>query len=479
MRLRPLIKDIVNDVDAYPNIKINDISTNSSTIKKGSLFFAIKGSNHDGHDYINDAIQNKVSAIIATKELKNLPVPLIKVNDTRTVLSKIASKFYNNPSKKLKIIGVTGTNGKTTTSSLIKSIFDNAGIDAAQLGTNGLISKYNFYNSSLTTPDPIYLNKLISMLVEKRVSYLIMEVSSHSIDQHRVTDIEFDTAIFTNLSQDHLDYHKTINNYFNTKLKLFKMIKENKKCIINYDDKYGKMIDKKIKKETVKSSINLKVDFYYKSLKCDLNGINGIISYRDENIPISSDMVGEFNAENILLAVSACKINGLDTESIINGINNCVKPAGRMEIFKKNNKKIIIDYAHTPDAYEKILSSIKNLNKGKINILFGCGGNRDKTKRAVMGSIADKYSDYLWITPDNPRFENIDIINNQIIYGIKSNHYKSYNDREKGLKDALSSLKNDDILVVLGKGREDYQLIENEKIFHSDYEIIMEYINEN
>ena len=479
MRLRPLIKDIVNDVDAYPNIKINDISTNSSTIKKGSLFFAIKGSNHDGHDYINDAIQNKVSAIIATKELKNLPVPLIKVNDTRTVLSKIASKFYNNPSKKLKIIGVTWTNEKTTTSSLIKSIFDNAGIDAAQLGTNGLISKYNFYNSSLTTPDPIYLNKLISMLVEKRVSYLIMEVSSHSIDQHRVTDIEFDTAIFTNLSQDHLDYHKTINNYFNTKLKLFKMIKENKKCIINYDDKYGKMIDKKIKKETVKSSINLKVDFYYKSLKCDLNGINGIISYRDENIPISSDMVGEFNAENILLAVSACKINGLDTESIINGINNCVKPAGRMEIFKKNNKKIIIDYAHTPDAYEKILSSIKNLNKGKINILFGCGGNRDKTKRAVMGSIADKYSDYLWITPDNPRFENIDMINNQIIYGIKSNHYKSYNDREKGLKDALSSLKNDDILVVLGKGREDYQLIENEKIFHSDYEIIMEYINEN
>ena len=395
------------------------------------------------------------------------------------MLSKVASKFYKNPSKKLKIIGVTGTNGKTTTSSLIKSIFDTAGIDAAQLGTNGLISKYNFYNNSLTTPDPIYLNKLISMLVGKKVSYLIMEVSSHSIDQHRVTDIEFDTAIFTNLSQDHLDYHKTINNYFNTKLKLFKMIKEDKKCIINYDNKYGKLIDKKIKKETIKSSINLKVDFHFESLKCDMNGIAGTISHDNENIPIKSDMIGEFNAENILLAVSACKINGLDKESIVNGINNCVKPAGRMEIFKKNNIKIIIDYAHTPDAYDKVLRSIKKLNKGKINILFGCGGNRDKTKRAAMGSIADKYSDYLWITPDNPRFENIDIINNQIIYGIKSNHYSSYDNREKGLRDALSTLKNDDILVVLGKGREDYQLIENEKIFHSDYEIIMEYINEN
>ena len=479
MRLRPLIKDIVNDVEAYPNVKINDISTDSCSIKKGSLFFAIKGSHHDGHDYINDAIKNNVSAIIANKELKNLSVPLIKVKDTRRVLSKIASKFYKNPSKKLKIIGVTGTNGKTTTSSLIKSIFDSADIDAAQLGTNGLISKCNFYNSSLTTPDPIYLNKLISMLVEKKVSYLIMEVSSHSIDQHRVTDIEFDTAIFTNLSQDHLDYHKTIDNYFNTKLKLFKMIKDNRKCVINYDNQYGKIIDKKIKKETIKSSINLKVDFHYKSLKCDLNGIKGIISHRNENIPISSEMIGEFNAENILLAVSACKIIGLDTESIVEGINNCVTPAGRMEIFKKNNIKIIIDYAHTPDAYEKVLSSIKNLNKGKINILFGCGGNRDKTKRAAMGSIADKYSDYLWITPDNPRLEDIEKINNQIIFGIKSNHFKSYNDREKGLKDALNTLKNDDILVVLGKGRENYQLIENKKIFHSDYEIIMEYINEN
>ena len=161
MRLRSLIKDIVNDVDIYPNVKINDISTNSRAIKKGNLFFAIKGSNHDGHKYINDAIKNKVSAIIANKTLKNLPVPLIKVNNTRRALSKIASKFYKNPSNKLKIIGVTGTNGKTTTSSLIKSIFDSAGIDAAQLGTNGLISKYNFYNSSLTTPDPVYLNKLM------------------------------------------------------------------------------------------------------------------------------------------------------------------------------------------------------------------------------------------------------------------------------------------------------------------------------
>ena len=479
MRLRPLIEDIVNDVNLYPNVEINNISTNSRAIKEGSLFFAIKGSNHDGHEYISDAIKNKVSAIIANKTLKNLPVPLIKVKDTRRVLSKIASKFYKSPSKKLKIIGVTGTNGKTTTSSLIKSIFDSAGIDAAQLGTNGLISKYNFYNSSLTTPDPIYLNELISMLVEKKVSYLIMEVSSHSIDQHRVTDIEFDTAIFTNLSQDHLDYHRTISNYFNTKLNLFKMIKEKRKCIVNYDNKYGKMIDKKIKKETVKSSINLKVDFYYKSLTCDMNGINGIISHDNENIPISSDLVGEFNAENILLAVSACKIIGLDAESITKGVKNCVKPSGRMEIFKKDDIKIIIDYAHTPDAYEKVLSSIKNLNKGKINILFGCGGNRDETKRATMGAIADKYSDYLWITPDNPRLEDIDKINNQIINGIKSNHYSSYKDRAKGLKDALGTLKNDDILIVLGKGRENYQLIKNERIFHSDYEIIMEYINEN
>ena len=190
-------------------------------------------------------------------------------------------------------------------------------------------------------------------------------------------------------------------------------------------------------------------------------------------------MVGEFNAENILLAVSACKIIGLDAEYITKGIKNCVKPSGRMEIFKKDDIKIIIDYAHTPDAYEKVLSSIKNLNKGKINILFGCGGNRDETKRATMGAIADKYSDYLWITPDNPRLEDIDKINNQIINGIKSNHYSSYKDRGKGLKDALGTLKNDDILIVLGKGRENYQLIKNERIFHSDYEIIMEYINEN
>ena len=480
MKLNSLIKDIVQDKNDLSDININKICTNSKDAKKGSLFVAINGTINDGHDFINEAIENGASAVISNgKNVGNSSVPNIKVSNPRLAASRVSAEFYSYPSKELKIIGITGTNGKTSTASLVYSILKSANYKVAQIGTLGLIADGFIKNKTLTTPDPITLHKILRDLSDNNFSHVVMEVSSHALDQSRVADIDFDISVFTNLSSEHLDYHNDMETYFRAKSKLFRMMPITSTSIINVDDEYGVRIKNESSAPVISISSKNKSDIFYKKINYSLSGINGLIRGGNEEISFNSRLIGEFNAENIISAASVGIALNIGLKNIENGINSVKVIDGRMEIFKTtDNKNIVVDYAHTPDSYTKVLSTIKKLigKEKNIYVLFGCGGDRDKSKRNEMGKIAANFAEKLWITPDNPRFENIDNINFEITKELNDDKYEIFNDREVGLKKAISKMKRDDTLVVLGKGREDYQDVEGKKVEYSDIEIIKKYL---
>ena len=480
MKLNSLVKHIVHDKKDLSNINIHKICTNSKNVEKGSLFVAINGEEHDGHNYINEAIKNGAAAVISNgKDIGKLPVPNLRVSNTRLAASKVAAEFYNYPSKELKIIGITGTNGKTTTASLIYSILKQSNFKAAQLGTLGVIADGFDKNKTLTTPDPITLHKILRDLSNNSFTHVVMEVSSHALDQFRVADIDFDISIFTNLSKEHLDYHNDMETYFKTKSRLFRMMPITGTSIIHTDKDYGIKMKLESSAPVVSISMNDTGDIYYKDINYSLSGINGFIKAGNKKIVFNSSLVGEFNAENILSAVSAGITLNISPNIIERAIEETDLIEGRMEIFKtKDEKSIVVDYAHTPDSYFKVLSTLKKLhrNKNKMHVLFGCGGNRDSAKRSEMGKIAAEFADKIWITPDNPRFENIEKINSEITKGIDKNKYDVFVNRQDGLEAAIKNIGSGDMLVVLGKGRENYQDINGTKIKYSDIEIIEKYL---
>ena len=475
--LRELSENFVENISDVPDLKISGVNIDSTKIKPGDLFIAISGSKYDGHDFIPEAIKNGAKAIITNgRSFPNLRVPQLKVKNPRKVASIVAASFYQNPSRNLKMIGITGTNGKTTVCSILSKILECAGYNIAQLGTLGLKSKLINLPKTLTTPDAISLQKTLSFLKKNKYSHVIMEVSSHGIDQHRTDCIDFDFAVFTNLTPEHLDYHKSMESYFRTKAQLFKHLKNDAVAIINDDDQYGKRLKSEIKCQKTCFSMKDKNQIHYKSLSMSLDGISGKIKVGNHNYMIQSKLIGAFNAENILSALAVAHSLGIRKDIIEKGIKLCSSIDGRMEIFnQKNGSKVIVDYAHTPDAYQKVLSTIKNLSSinSRLLLVFGAGGERDKTKRSKMAKIAEMYSDYCFITPDNPRNENPKQISKDIIKGFKGSNYLLFDNREEGLKSALNKSEENDIIVVLGKGREEYQEIANEKIFYSDIDIII------
>ena len=477
--LNEILKNLEINEPEIPKIQIDGLSFNSKKVKKGDLFIAIKGQKQDGNAFIDEAVKFGAAAVITDNSEINLnEVPVLRVQNCRIALSKIAAEYFDNPSKKLTIIGITGTNGKTTTAFLVKSVLENANLKVATLGTLGLIAKGQQHINTLTTPDPITLNKILNDLYLEGFSHIVMEVSSHAIDQYRIKDINFKIACFTNITPEHLDYHGTFENYKNTKAKLFQLLRKGSKAIINIDDDFGEQLIRSLPIESFSFSRKHKIGTYYKNIEFSTQGISGTISSLNEKIKIQSKLIGDFNSENILAAVAITSALNVKAKAIENGIKECPNIPGRMESFPlKNNRIAILDYAHTPDSYKKVMITLKQIiaENGHIYVVFGAGGNRDKNKRPKMARALEDYARHCFITPDNPRFEKQNIINDQIVKGFKENKYSIYNDRREGIKAAINISKKNDVIAVLGKGRETYQEVNGEKLFHSDLDIIREF----
>ena len=476
--LDQLVKGIIPE-NEVPAIPIHGITAHSAQVNPGHLYIAIHGTNLDGHDFIPQAIDNGAAAIITNgRDVGQLPVPQIKVANPRRAASFTAAEYYGHPSKEMTVIGITGTNGKTTTTGLVSAMLKAAGEKVAQIGTLGTVAEGYPQEKTLTTPDPIALHKVLFDLHQDGFTHIVMEASSHAIDQSRVADVDFNYTVFTNLSPEHLDYHGTMADYFQAKLKLFTALPPTATAIVNIETEYGQAISDNCTVPVVATALAKAGDVFFKDYQISLTGIHGTIQAGEIAYPVDSSLIGKFNLENILCATATGNAMGLTQEAIKNGLKQCTSIPGRMESFAlRSGATALIDYAHTPDAYDKVLSTIKDMvvEPGVLHIVFGCGGDRDKTKRAQMAASAERFGYYCYVTPDNPRKEELTEITADIVSGFCANEYAVFDKRGAGLRQALERAAENDVVVVLGKGGEDYQEINGKKIPYSDLEIINEY----
>ena len=470
------------------DLEISSIECDYRTVKEGSLFVAIKGFEADGHDFINKAIENGAKAIIFEegadyKEfINNKQITFIMAPNTRLALSLCSCNFYDNPSKKMKVIGITGTKGKTTTSFMIKEILEKQGKKVGLIGTIAIyIGDNKVKNSERTTPESNKLQEILDKMYKLGVEVVVMEVSSQSLKLDRVAGMEFYAGVFTNLSEDHIskNEHKDMEEYFASKIKLFDMCKY---AYVNADNIYTAKIIEKLKEKCQVETYG--IDNYCDFLAKDVTITNTYADFKakleNKNERIKVSIPGRFSVYNALAAIKVSNLFGANTEVIKEALEN-IKVLGRSELVdNKLDLKIMIDYAHTPDSLENILKTVKQYTPGKVICVFGCGGDRDKTKRAIMGEISGRLADYTIITSDNPRTENPEDIINQIEVGTKKTkgNYECIVDRKEAIKKAISIESKSDIVIIAGKGHEMYQEINKEKISFDEREIIQEVISE-
>jgi UDP-N-acetylmuramoyl-L-alanyl-D-glutamate--2,6-diaminopimelate ligase len=462
--------------------QISSIQYDSRKCEIDSCFTAIKGDNSDGHDFINQAIEMGSSLVICEKlpddKFINQNISYIVVDNSRIALAEISHAFYDEPSKKLKVIGITGTNGKTTTTFLIKSIMESAGIKAGIIGTTGIFIGSDKIEANLTTPESSDLAFIFSDLIDKKAEYVIMEVSSIALIQHRLECINFEAACFSNLTLDHLDFHSNMNNYANAKKMLFKMLNENAIAVVNCDDPFSNfMIDNIACKN--KSKVGREKDADFKIIKEELSiqGNSFLLFSLEKILNARTTLIGKFNVDNAAMAATLCHKLGIDYGAIQNGLCLSTGAPGRMEKVNFPNGSIgIVDYSHTPDALEKALKScqeslLQSKSKGSVICVFGCGGDRDKSKRSIMGKIAEDNATNTIITSDNPRTENPKEIIEDILKGITNkNKVKVIEDRSEAISTAYKLSKKGDIILLAGKGHEKYQIIGREKFHFDDME---------
>ena len=464
----------------YKKISISGISFDSRKVEKRNIFFAIEGNKISGSNFINEAILKGASAIVSNKKIKQ-KIPCVIVKNVRKTLAEASSRFYKK--KPSKIIGVTGTNGKSSVADFFYQILSLNKISVASIGTLGILSKKYKKKIYFTSLDPVSLHKNLETLARNKINHVILEASSHGLEQKRLDHLNFEIGIFTNLSHDHLDYHKNMNSYFNSKMHLFKnLLNKDSKIITDEENKEFKFIKKiaekrKIKKITIgNNSGNIKI-LYNKYIE---NKQFVKISVDSKIYTIEIPLIGYFQIKNLLMATLAASICGLDINKIINQLNKIKPVSGRLECVSNlnNNSNIIVDFAHTPEALEQSLISIKKQFKKEILIVFGCGGERDKKKRLIMGKIAQKYCRKIFVTDDNPRNENPKKIRNEIIKGCKKKA-TNIGDRKKAIEKALKELKSNEVLLVAGKGHEKTQDYGKKIINFSDQKILRQIIKKN
>jgi UDP-N-acetylmuramoyl-L-alanyl-D-glutamate--2,6-diaminopimelate ligase len=462
------IKKIIGDIE---NLKTETLIYDSKKVVHGSLFFCLKGENSDGHDYVADAVANGAIAIVCEKRLET-KIPQIIVENSRKAFSICCGNLYGNPAKKLKMIAITGTNGKTTTSFLIRSILECEDKKVGLIGTQGAYIGKQYFETNLTTPDPQVLHKLLKTMLDNKIEYVVMEASAHSLALDKLEGINFEVGVFTNFTQDHLDYFKTMDSYKKAKLKLFNNIK----CgVINFDDAVGLEIAKDLKVPLVSYALNTPSDiFAINILKKSLSS-EFVINLCDNIFEVKSKLLGEFNIYNSLAAAGAASMLGVTIKNIKRGLEKLEKVPGRFNSLKLiNGATVIIDFAHTPDGIEKILTAIKQLPFNRIITVFGCGGNRDKGKRPKMGEIAERLSDFVVVTSDNPRFENPDLILEDIEGGMASNKHICIVDRKEAIQYAINLSRKHDVIAICGKGAEEYQDINGVKSPYNDFDVVIE-----
>ena len=479
-------KVFVNINKKYKNIHFRDIKFNSKECKPNDIFFAIQGNKSNGNKYIYDAINNGAKIIVSSLKLKRSDlkkVLFINCKNPRKMLSEIACRFYRLKPK--NIIAVTGTNGKTSIANFYQQILSLNNKKVASIGTLGVLSKKFNLKTNNTTLDPVSIHKILQKLKKLSVDHVMIEASSHGLKQFRLNNIGFKTALFTNLSRDHLDYHKTIKDYLNSKLILFNKLVNTKGNII-FDEKTKeakqlKLISKKRKLK--KFTFGSKKSFIRITNIQKFNNQNKIhCVINEKKYSFKTSLIGKIQIKNLMFAIVAAYLSKLRIKEILNSIHKIKPTKGRFEKIGnlKNNANIILDYAHTPDALKTVILDIKEqFPLSKISLVFGCGGNRDKDKRSIMGSIAKEYCNTIYLTDDNPRTENPKKIRDQIKKGLKNKKFFEISSRSKAIDLAIKNLGSGDILIVAGKGHENYQEYKKKKFFSDKLEILKSIIKKN
>ena len=479
MKIKDILKNekIVKIIGDISDLNIENLACDTKSITKNTMFFCLVGSVSDGHDFAGIAKEKGAVAIVCERPLDVDALQII-VENTRASMSRFASNFYNNPMDKLKIVGITGTNGKTTTTYLCKSVLEEAGFKVGVIGTIGVWIDDVKLPATLTTPDPIVLHSLFRQMVNKNVDVVVMEVSAHAISLCKMDGIVCDVGAITNITEDHLDFFKTFDNYKNTKLD-FLSSKFCKQAVVNMDDKnIQDFILKNNKKDIDIFSFGLDnpCDVFAVDAEYSFSGTNYFLNLFDEILEIKTKLIGRFNVYNALCCAVVCKLLGVGALTIKRGLNNACEVDGRFNVIDVgNNRAVVIDYAHTPDGLKNILLAVKQVAKGKVVSVFGCGGNRDTIKRPIMGKISGSIADYTIITTDNPRLEQPEKIILQIEKGVKSvtKNYLCIENRVEAVGYALKMLKPFDVMVLSGKGAEDYLDIGGVKYPYSDYETVV------
>ncbi|MFZ7131104.1 MAG: UDP-N-acetylmuramoyl-L-alanyl-D-glutamate--2,6-diaminopimelate ligase [Eubacteriales bacterium] len=462
------------------DIQIQGVCYDSRNVIPGSLFVAIKGFQQDGNKYIVSAIKRGASVIIYEEmpEIYYEYITYIQVDNCRRVLSKLASNYYGNPTSRLKVIGVTGTNGKTSTCLILQHILNFSEVKTGYIGTIG--NRYDEYHKDTnhTTPEATTLQQLMYEMLKIGVKYVIMEVSSHAIKLYRVADIQFKSAVFTNLTLDHLDFHDTMKEYFEVKKKLFYMTEDFN--VVNIDDQYGQELSQELKADNltaIEYGINKKSDVWAQKIQYSEEGTRFLYTHHGEEMMMECPILGKFMVYNLLAAIAIAEWEGVPLLTIKEAIKKLPSIPGRLEKIHINKTyHVFIDYAHTPDGLRNVLETLKDMAKGRIVVLFGCGGDRDRSKRKIMGKIAGELTDYCIITSDNPRSENPNKIIEDILVGIKetSSAFVVIPDRYKAIKYALKFAKDNDLILLAGKGHETYQILKDKIITFDEKEIIKE-----
>lgn len=477
MKLSKILEDVeVKKIYNYRNIEIDSITHISSDVIDRSIFIAIDGNNHNGNDYIDEAISKGAKCIITEKDKDIEEGIVIVVKNVRKTMSIVAKNFYDKCSDKLQIVGIVGTCGKTSTSIFISQIMSVYDKNIGVIGTNGIYIGNIKLENKFTTPDPLELHYIFYQMKMLGVKTVIMEISAQAISQFKMFGIKLKVGVFTNITREHLDFFGTFENYARCKMNYF--TRDNmEECVVNIDDFFGMEIAYKSNLSCVSYGIKSPANSFALNIQSSLDNVKFVANILDDIYNVDVNIGGDYNVYNLLASITVAKLCGLTSSQVKKGLKNIKKIDGRFNVYNYNKAKIIIDFAHTPDSFEKILTNIKPYVSGKLIVLYGCVGYSDRAKRIEMSSIAETYSDYLILTTDNRGDTNFEDITKDMIEGLTTSNYICMEDRVSAINFGVGMLNKEDVLVILGKGAENFQMIGKNRIPYSDIEVVERIIN--